>query len=304
MLAGEKRSGPRITEDRAANAHIDGHSLYPAAVKTRWHELLDGIKASNMSHCDSTVYREILDAANYCDNPWGKDGELPARFTPTQETIRKKTRISLSQIGYSIVHLAQHGWLIVTKDGRASRYVLRLGTNCDCTGRRHHRGKHVSDVADVSDTSSSAAISSASSLTSSVAPIAPGNVSDVADVSHSRGMDPAESLGDTGNHWIPATDAGEYVQPIHATPQVATAFQLRGSERKAVENVCVSEKRETHTTEAGHKTVTVKSAEVEHNMHAHVTRPCERHNTSWGPRKHCLACFAPDCPACAMAVAL
>ncbi len=110
------------------------------AANDRWHQLADGVQDSNLPASDKSVYRYLLDRADY------KTAEMPAMFTPTRKTIRRKTSLSYSQVGYSTAHLQRHGWLTVkgkTGPGRPLEYELRLGLPCDCTGR-----VHVADVAD------------------------------------------------------------------------------------------------------------------------------------------------------------
>jgi hypothetical protein len=111
------------------------------AAKDRWHELADAMQDSNLPASDKSVFRYLLDRADY------RTAELPARFTPTRKTIRRKTSLSYSQVGYSTAHLQRHGWLAVkgkTGPGRPREYELRLGLPCDCTGRVHVAG--VTDV--------------------------------------------------------------------------------------------------------------------------------------------------------------
>ena len=107
------------------------------AAPDRWHQLLNAIRDSNMSAADTSVYRYLLDKADY------GTALLPPEFTPRQQTISRKTRISLRQVKYAIGHLRRHGWLTTagkTGPGKTLAYSLAAGTSCDCTGRVHdHR---------------------------------------------------------------------------------------------------------------------------------------------------------------------
>jgi hypothetical protein len=105
-----------------------------SAPKDRWHQLADLIQDSNLPASDKSVFRFLLDKADW------KSAELPAQFRPTRETIARKTSLSYSQTGYSSRHLQRHGWLAITGrtgPGHPLRYTLTAGTQCDCTGRVH-----------------------------------------------------------------------------------------------------------------------------------------------------------------------
>jgi hypothetical protein len=102
--------------------------------KDRWHRLADLIQDSGLPASDKSVYRFLLDRADY------KSAELPAKFTPTRKTIARKTSLSYSQVGYSTRHLERHGWLKTSGKhgpGHPITYALTAGTGCDCTGRVH-----------------------------------------------------------------------------------------------------------------------------------------------------------------------
>jgi hypothetical protein len=105
-----------------------------AASKDRWHQLADAIAASNMRESDKSVYRFLLDKADYAT------AELPPKFTPPRKVIARKTSVSLRQVSYAIEHLKRHGWLTATGTtgpGKTLVYTLLAGNSCDCTGRVH-----------------------------------------------------------------------------------------------------------------------------------------------------------------------
>jgi hypothetical protein len=107
-----------------------------AAPKDRWHQLADAIKASNLPPSDRSVFRLLLDKADF------GTAVIPAGFSPTRKRIRRETGLSYSQVGYSTHHLERHGWLSAkgaTGPGHPLRYSLALGRDCDCTGRVHAR---------------------------------------------------------------------------------------------------------------------------------------------------------------------
>ena len=100
----------------------------------RWHQLAGAIRDSNLPASDKAVFQFLLSRSDY------KTAELPARFTPTRETIARKTSLSYSQVGYSTRHLERHGWVTakgVTGPGHPLEYSFAIGGNCDCTGRVH-----------------------------------------------------------------------------------------------------------------------------------------------------------------------
>jgi hypothetical protein len=100
----------------------------------RWHQLADAIQRSNMSAADKSVFRFLLDRADY------RTAELPAKFTPTQRAIGRMTSHSRRQVQYSLDHLARHGWVTAggaTGPGRPRRYSFAAGADCDCQGRVH-----------------------------------------------------------------------------------------------------------------------------------------------------------------------
>jgi hypothetical protein len=108
-----------------------------AAPKDRWHELADTIQTSNLPASDKSVFRYLLDRADY------GTAKLPSKFTPKQAKIAQQTSHSLRQVKYAIEHLRLHGWVKTegtTAPGRTLAYALAFGTECDCTGRVHdHR---------------------------------------------------------------------------------------------------------------------------------------------------------------------
>jgi hypothetical protein len=128
----DKRSGP----DRSPGHRQPTPSTTSSVTngKDRWHQLAEAIQDSNLPASDKSVFRYLLDRADY------KTGELPAKFTPTRKTIRRKTSLSYSQVGYSTAHLQRHGWLIITGKpgpGHPRQYEFRIGADCHCTGRVH-----------------------------------------------------------------------------------------------------------------------------------------------------------------------
>jgi hypothetical protein len=106
-----------------------------AGAKTRWHQLDNAIGRSGLSACDRGTFRCLLGDSNYAT------AELAARFTPTQKEIARDIGFTVRQVRRSLRHLERHGWLTVygTAGGRGNtrRYVLALGSACDCTGRVH-----------------------------------------------------------------------------------------------------------------------------------------------------------------------
>ena len=56
---------------------------------TRWHELAAAIGSSNMRASDKSVFRHLLDKADYAT------AVLPPKFTPKQAAIAKQTSHSL-----------------------------------------------------------------------------------------------------------------------------------------------------------------------------------------------------------------
>jgi hypothetical protein len=104
------------------------------AVKNRWHQLADAISSSNMRASDKSVFRHLLDKADYAT------AILPPKFTPNQAAVAKRTSHSIRQVKYAIDHLRRHGWLRTggrTGPGHTLTYTISLGTGCDCTGRVH-----------------------------------------------------------------------------------------------------------------------------------------------------------------------
>ena len=102
--------------------------------KDRWHQLADAIGASNLPASDKSVFRALLDRADY------GTAVMQHRFTETQATIARKTSHSIRQVKYAVRHLELHGWLTVkgkTGPGRTLDYSLTIGASCDCTGRVH-----------------------------------------------------------------------------------------------------------------------------------------------------------------------
>lgn len=97
----------------------------------RWHELADAIQASNLPASDKSVYRYLLDRSDY------GTAVMPARFTPTEVSVGRKTSYSRRQVQYAVAHLRRHGWLLTKRPSRKLAYEFDLGTMCDCTGRRH-----------------------------------------------------------------------------------------------------------------------------------------------------------------------
>jgi hypothetical protein len=87
--------------------------------KDRWHQLADAIGASNLRASDKSVYRALLDRADY------GTAVMQHRFTETQATIARKTSHSPRMVRYAIRHLERHGWLTAngkTGPGRPLNY--------------------------------------------------------------------------------------------------------------------------------------------------------------------------------------
>jgi hypothetical protein len=106
--------------------------------KDRWHQLADAMQDSNLPASDKSVFRYLLDRADY------KTAELPAKFTPTQRVIARKTSVSYSQVRYSLGHLERHGWLVIAGKpgpGHPRHYEFQVGADCHCTGRVHATGQ-------------------------------------------------------------------------------------------------------------------------------------------------------------------
>jgi hypothetical protein len=104
------------------------------AARDRWHELASAIQNSNLPASDKSVFRFLLDRANY------GTAEMLDRFTPSQASIARQTSHSLRQVKYAIDHLRRHGWIKTegaTGPGRKLSYTLASGAGCDCTGRVH-----------------------------------------------------------------------------------------------------------------------------------------------------------------------
>jgi hypothetical protein len=102
--------------------------------KDRWHQLADAIGASNLAASDKSVFRALLDRADY------GTAVMQLRFTETQAAIARKTSHSPRMVRYAIRHLERHGWLTAkgaTGPGRTLDYSLAAGGQCDCTGRVH-----------------------------------------------------------------------------------------------------------------------------------------------------------------------
>jgi hypothetical protein len=97
----------------------------------RWHQLASAIQASNLPASDKSVFRYLLDRADY------GSAVMPDRFTPTEVTVGLKTSYSRRQVQYSVAHLRRHGWLVTKRAGRRLAYEFCSGAMCDCTGRRH-----------------------------------------------------------------------------------------------------------------------------------------------------------------------
>ena len=75
------------------------------AARDRWHQLAGAIGASNLAASDKSVFRYLLDRADYAT------AELPPKFTPKQASIAKQTSHSIRQVKYAIGHLRPHARL-------------------------------------------------------------------------------------------------------------------------------------------------------------------------------------------------
>jgi hypothetical protein len=187
--------------------------------KDRWHQLADAIAASNMRASDKSVFRFLLDKADYTT------AELPPKYTPPQVDIGRKTSIRPRQVTYAIDHLRRHGWLSVTGTtgpGKSRNYTLLTGTSCDCTGRVHVPPKQGPTL---------------------------------------------------------ATNPAQHPQPETGT--LAT-FEYRTLATNA-SNAAGQNGRETRGTER--EAVEAPSLET-------TETACPRHQTTWGPHRHCLYCQA------------
>jgi hypothetical protein len=103
-------------------------------VRDRWHELDNAIGDSRLPASDRAVYHRRLKKADYAT------AELPAKFTESQAQVARAVGITVRQVRRSERHLERHGWLKIsgpTGRGHKPSYVLLLGAQCDCTGRRH-----------------------------------------------------------------------------------------------------------------------------------------------------------------------
>jgi hypothetical protein len=104
------------------------------AAKDRWHQLADAIGASDLPRRTSPCSGICSTRADY------GTAVLPAKFTPRQADIARKTSHSRRQVRYAIRHLERHKWLDMegrTGPGKPLTYTLAAGAMCDCTGRVH-----------------------------------------------------------------------------------------------------------------------------------------------------------------------
>jgi len=124
---------------RAADSGRDRSVTPVVKPLDRWHQLHAAVKLSNLPPADRHVFLDRLGHSTY------GTAEMTAEYTRTQEKVAKETGLSLRQVKYSEAHLARHGWLKVTRaaegDRRRREYAFAIGTQCDCTGRRHEPGK-------------------------------------------------------------------------------------------------------------------------------------------------------------------
>lgn len=107
----------------------------PDTPKNGWHQLRDAIEMSNLTPADCAVFKAYLDSADF------KTGAGPGEYTPTEQRIRAKTKLSLRQVKYSKDHLALHSWIAAKRIGRKLQVEVRAGRDCDCAGRVHARRK-------------------------------------------------------------------------------------------------------------------------------------------------------------------
>lgn len=112
----------------------------------RGHQLEGACRDSNLTAADKAVFLYLLSRADF------GTAELPARYTPTRQVIRRKTSLSYSQVGFSTRHLERHGWLTAkgaTGPGKPLEYTFAVGRECDCTGRVHHHPTVLTEPATV-----------------------------------------------------------------------------------------------------------------------------------------------------------
>jgi hypothetical protein len=188
-----------------------------SAPKDRWHQLADAVLDSNLPVSDKSVFRFLLDKADY------GTAELPARYTPTRKTIARKTSLSFSQAGYSTRHLQRHGWLVV--EGRAGpghplNYTLAVGAGCDCTGRVHTAVTPACRL----KTTPQVVLAAAMVATVTAAASAPATASTVP-TEHANGA----------NHWhrtVPTNGANAAGQVINPTERQREGRVLKGTVRE------------------------------------------------------------------------
>jgi hypothetical protein len=192
--------------------------------KDRWHQLAGAVQDSNMPASDKSVFRYLLDCADYVT------ADLPAKFTPTRKTIGRKTSLSRSQVGYSARHLVKHGWLVVTGHsgpGHPLSYALSAGSQCDCTGR-----VHVADVADVAEQPESAVTEHTHADQQRW-----HRVADVADIADSAGdgLATVPASGNSANRWhrtVPTNGANAAGQTVLSTERHREGEVVRERDQK------------------------------------------------------------------------
>lgn len=215
----ERQDGPDQSPGHRQPPRTTISTLTDLGVKDRWHQLADAIAASNMRASDKSVFRFLLDKADY------RTAELPPKYTPPQHEIGRKTSIRPRQVTYAIDHLRRHGWLAVTGKpgpGKTRNYTLLTGALCNCTGRVHdHR----------------------TAATTTSATVATGPV-----------IRP-RTVATFGHRSLATNGSNAAGQTMRAT---------RGTEREEVEAASLA---------------TMETA-------------CPRHQTIWGPHRHCLYCQA------------
>jgi hypothetical protein len=103
-------------------------------VADRWHELENAVADTRLTASDKAVYNRRLKCSRY-----GTAEPVP-RFTETQAEVAAKISLTVRQVRRAERHLELHGWLKISGSGGRGRkpdYEVRLGVDCDCTGRVH-----------------------------------------------------------------------------------------------------------------------------------------------------------------------
>lgn len=271
-----KRNGPHAStgrpQDISPGNRVTDSTVTSAALPDRWHQLANAIQNSNLPASDKSVFRLLLDKADYVT------ADLPAMYTPTQQRIGRLTSHSLRQVKYALEHLERHGWVATGRsleDKRRTAYTLNAGRACDCPGRRH--------VAVQSATSGQSATSSATEekvqrrTSARITENGAANVANVADLA-------GGTQGSNGKVQ-PGTEIGATPAPyIGATDRCNAAGQTPSHTERQREGEVKEEKQEPVTL----KLSPARAASPE-------KRACPRHDNHWTRGEghpHCPACRA------------